>query len=100
MRAFTEYLFGLVMLMPALARDVFLRLLGRTNRPHDWLGIFRSTLQMMVSVSSPYKIALTVTALLLMFVGDSSRPARAITLWMISMAGLISGLQMLLPPRG
>jgi hypothetical protein len=100
MQALLKNLLGLVMRMPALARDVFVRLLGRTTRPHDWFGIFRSTLQMMVTVSSPYKIALTVTALLLVFVSDSSRSIRAISLLAISMVGLIGSLQMLLPPRG
>ena len=100
MRTSLEYLLGLVMLMPTLIRDAFVRLLGRSDRPHDLFGIFRSTFQMMTTVSSPYKIALTVTALILVFVADSSRSIRAITLLAISMVGLIGSLQMLLPPRG
>ena len=100
MHAVLGYLLCLVALLPAFSLNVFFWLIGRTTRQHDFLGLFRSTLQMMVTVSSPYKIALTVFALLLAFASESPRSTRAVALLLISVVGVVGSLQMLYSGRG
>jgi hypothetical protein len=87
------YLLGLVAVLPAFSSGTFFWLLGRTTRQHDWLAIYRATVQMMANVASPVKLALTMAVLLLAFASDSPRPTRGMGLLAASIAGLVIILQ-------
>ena len=89
------YFLCLFAILPAFSLDVFFWFLGKTTRQHDVLGLFRSTLQMLVTVSSPFKIALTMAVLLLAFASDSPRPTRGIGLLIVSLLGLACSLHLL-----
>jgi hypothetical protein len=54
------YFLCLVVLTPALSLDVFLTLLGKTPRQHDFLAVFSTLLQLLATVTSPVKIGITL----------------------------------------
>ena len=60
-----SYFLCLVVLMPALSQEVFLGFLGRVPRQHDLLAVFSTLLQLLATVTSPMKIALTLGLLAL-----------------------------------
>jgi hypothetical protein len=59
------YFLCLAVLTPALSLDVFFRLLGKTSRQHEVLGVFSTLLQLFATVTSPFRIAFTLGVLLL-----------------------------------
>src|SRR5215217_9787700 len=86
------YSFCLAVLMPAFSTDVFFALLGATTRLHDLLAILRATSRMMITVSSPFKIGLTVLVLMAAFAADSGRTTRGVVLLGASILTLFSVL--------
>ncbi|MGH7957837.1 MAG: hypothetical protein ACREH8_12640 [Opitutaceae bacterium] len=54
------YFLCLAVLTPALSLDVFLGLLGKTPRQHDVLAIFATLLQLLATVTSPVKVAISL----------------------------------------
>ena len=59
-----SYFLCLVVLTPALSLDVFLGLLNKTPRQHDVLAMLSTLLQLLATVTSPVKVALTLALLL------------------------------------
>ena len=55
-----SYFLCLVVLMPALSQEVFLGLLGKVPRQHDLLAVFSTLLQLLATVTSPMKIAISL----------------------------------------
>lgn len=60
MLAVLAYFLCLAALTPALSLDVFLIFLSRMPRQHDVLAILTTLLQLLASVTSPVKVALTL----------------------------------------
>ena len=58
------YLLCLAVLTPALSLEVVLSLLGKIPRQHDVLAALSTLLQLLGSVTSPMKVALTLGVLL------------------------------------
>jgi hypothetical protein len=87
MHALLGYLLCLVVLTPAFSVDVFFALIGATSRLHDLLAIVRAVSRMLQSVTSPFKIALTVAVLIGVFASDSPRTTRGFILLVASAAG-------------
>ena len=58
------YFLCLAVLTPALSLDVFFRLLGKTSRQHEVLGVFSTLLQLFATVTSPFRIAFTLAVFL------------------------------------
>jgi hypothetical protein len=87
MHALLGYLLCLVVLTPAFSVDVFFALIGATSRLHDLLAIVRAVSRMLQSVTSPFKIALTVAMLLAVFASDFPRTTRGLILLVTSAAG-------------
>ena len=58
------YLLCLAVLSPALSLEIFLGVLAKTPRQHDVLALLGTTLQLLVSVTSPVKIALMLCIVL------------------------------------
>jgi hypothetical protein len=88
MHALLGYLLCLVVLTPAFSVDVFFALIGATSRLHDLLAIVRAVSRMLQSVTSPFKIALTVAVLIGVFAADSPRTTRGFILLVASAAGI------------
>ena len=61
------YFLGLLVLAPTLSLDVFFGLLGKAPRPHDLLSFYATLLQLLATVTSPVKIALTLAVLCFAF---------------------------------
>jgi hypothetical protein len=87
MHALLGYLLCLVVLTPAFSVDVFFALIGATSRLHDLLAIVRAVSRMLQSVTSPFKIALTVAVLIGVFASDFPRTTRGLILLVTSAAG-------------
>ena len=88
MHALLGYFLCLVVLTPAFSVDVFFALIGATTRLHDLLAIVRAVSRMLQSVTSPFKIALTVAVLLAVFASDFPRTTRGFILLAASAAGI------------
>ena len=88
MHALLGYFLCLVVLTPAFSVDVFFALIGATTRLHDLLAIVRAVSRMLQSVTSPFKIALTVAVLLAVFASDFPRTTRGFILLIASGAGI------------
>ena len=86
--------------MPAFSTDVFFALLGATSRLHDLLALFRAMSRMLMTVTSPYKIALTLLVLLGVFAMDSERGTRGVVLLGVSVFACGSILPLLLQGVG
>ena len=80
------YFACLAMLTPALSLDVFFGLLGKTSRQHDILALIRTIVQLLSTVTSPFRIALTVAVLVCAHTVESDRPKRVIA-WVVLCAG-------------
>ena len=93
MHALLGYLICLLVLTPALSVDVFFALIGATNRLHDLLAMVRALSRMLQSVTSPFKIALTVAVLIGVFASDFSRTTRGSLLLVAGATGLVGMLQ-------
>ena len=75
--------------MTACSTDVFFALLGATSRLHDLLAVFRATSRMLLTVTSPFKIGLTVLVLMAVFAAESGRVTRGIVLSGITLFGVM-----------
>jgi len=62
-----SYFLCLMVLTPTLSLDVFFSLLGRAPRQHDLLAVFGTLLQLLATVTSPVKIAFSLSMLLFAF---------------------------------
>ena len=93
MHVLLGYSLCLVVLTPALSVDVFFALIGATSRLHDLLALFRAVSRMLQSVTSPFKIALTLVVLLGVFASDFARSTRGIILLAAATAGIAGMLQ-------
>jgi hypothetical protein len=93
MHALLGYLICLLVLTPALSVDVFFALIGATNRLHDLLAMVRALSRMLQSVTSPFKIALTLAVLIGVFASDFSRTTRGSLLLVAGATGLVGMLQ-------
>jgi hypothetical protein len=62
-----SYFLCLAVLTPALSLDVFFSLFSKAPRQHDLLSIFAMLLQLLATVTSPVKIALTLAVFCLAF---------------------------------
>ena len=60
MFAVLGYFLCLAALTPALSLDVFLIFLSRMPRQHDVLAILTTLLQLLATVTSPVKVAITL----------------------------------------
>ena len=60
MHAVLGYILCLVALTPALSLDVFLGFLNKTPRQHDVLTVLSTLLQLLATVTSPVKVAITL----------------------------------------
>ena len=100
MHAMLGYLLCLFAIPPALSLEIFCWFLGRTTRQHDVLGLFRSMLQTLATVSSPSKLGLTMLVLLFAFAAEAPRSTRGIGLLIVSLIGLGCSLHLLLFTRG
>jgi hypothetical protein len=87
------YSLCLVVLTPALSVDVFFALIGATSRLHDLLALLRAVSRMLQSVTSPFKIALTLVVLLGVFASDFARSTRGVILLATGTAGIAGLLQ-------
>lgn len=87
------YFLCLVVVTPALSVDVFFALIGTTSRQHDLLAMVRSLSRMLLSVTSPFKIALTLLVLVGAFASDFARSTRGTGLLLASALGVASLLQ-------
>src|SRR5688572_32075273 len=93
MHALLGYLICLLVLTPALSVDVFFALIGATNRLHDLLAMVRALSRMLQSVTSPFKIALTLAVLIGVFASDFSRTTRGFILLVASASGAAGVMQ-------
>ncbi len=93
MHALFGYLICLLVLTPALSVDVFFALIGATNRLHDLLAMVRALSRMLQSVTSPFKIALTLAVLIGVFASDFSRTTRGFILLVASASGAAGVMQ-------
>ena len=93
MHALLGYFLCLVVLTPAFSVDVFFALIGATSRLHDLLGMVRAISRMLQSVTSPFKIALTVAVLIAVFASDFPRTTRGFILLVAGIAGIAGLLQ-------
>ena len=77
------YFLCLVALTPTLSLDVFFSLLNKAPRQHDLLAIFGTLLQLLATVTSPVKIALTLAMFCFAFAARHAVNARkpAPALW-------------------
>jgi hypothetical protein len=92
MTAVLGYFLCLAALMPALSLDVFLGLLRKTPRQHDVLALMRTIIQLLATVTSPFKIALTLAVLLCAYAIESGRFAPGKE-WFIACVLGFGGLQ-------
>ena len=83
----------MVVVTPALSVDVFFALIGATSRLHDLLALLRSVSRMLQSVTSPFKIALTLVVLLGVFASGFARSTRGLILLAVGIAGIAGTLQ-------
>ncbi len=93
MHALLGYLICLLVLTPALSVDVFFALIGATSRLHDLLAMVRALSRMLQSVTSPFKIALTLAVLIGVFASEFSRTTRGSLLLVAGATGLVGMLQ-------
>ena len=93
MHALLGYFLCLVVLTPAFSVDVFFALVGATSRLHDLLGMVRAVSRMLQSVTSPFKIALTLAVLIAVFASDFPRTTRGFILLVTGIAGMAGMLQ-------
>jgi hypothetical protein len=93
------YFLCLAVLMPALSLEVFFRLVGRTTRLPEVFAFFRTILQLLVSVTSPVKIALATAVLLFAYAFESCWAKRVIAMMVFGLAGFFSLLQILAVSR-
>lgn len=89
------YFLCLVVVTPALSVDVFFALIGATSRQHDLLAMIRTLSRMLLSVTSPFKIALMLLVLAGMFASDLARSTRGAALLLAGGLGAASLLQSL-----
>lgn len=88
------YVLGLAILMPALSIEVFVGIVGKTTRLPEVFAIFRTILQMLVSVTSPVKIALATAVLLFAYAAESCWAKRVVGMLIFGLAGFLSVTQM------
>ena len=60
MLPFLGYFLCLAVLTPTLSLDVFFNVLSKAPRQHDLLAAFATLLQLLATVTSPVRIALTL----------------------------------------
>lgn len=95
MHVLLGYFLCLVVLTPALSIDVCFALIGATSRQHDLLAMVRTLSRMLLSVTSPFKIALTLLVLAGVFASGFARSTRGFGLLVASGLGAASLLQTL-----
>lgn len=100
MNAVLGYFLCLAILMPALSLDVFFGLLSKTNRQHEVLALIRSIVQMFVTVTSPFKIALTLAVLLCAYAFESDGLKRGSMCIFVSIAAFAGLLHIAALSRG
>ncbi len=88
MTAVLGYFVCLAILLPALSLDVFFGLLSKTNRQHEVLALIRSVVQILVTVTSPLRLGLTLAVLLCAYALESDWPKRGGALFVVCVVAL------------
>ena len=86
--------------VPGLPLEAFLWTLSRTGRPHHVIGVLRSLLQTLATVSSPVRIAFTFMVLIVSFIADVAKPPRETSTMAIVAIGLVFSTQLALVSQG
>jgi hypothetical protein len=88
MNALLGYFLCLAALLPALSLDVFFGVLGKTSRQHDVLVVIRTVVQLLATVTSPFRITLTLAVMLCAFIAESEGSRRGVGFFVLGVAGL------------
>ena len=88
MNALLGYFLCLAALLPALSLDVFFGVIGKTSRQHDVLVVIRTAVQLLATVTSPFRITLTLAVMLCAYLVESEGSRRGIGFLVLGVAGL------------
>jgi hypothetical protein len=97
MTAISGYFLCVLALTPALSLGVFFGVIGRSERQHDLLELFRFAVQMAAGITSPFKLGMLMAIMIGVFLAGAQRSARlGVLLFVVGTAGLTTVMQVVL----